>query len=167
MAGYVVIIARFSAAASPPCDRRWREPFGVAMHAQSGHPLRRAGVLRLHHPAWRYWSIMRSLIDCTVDISLDSRLLQRRDPEARLYAIVSALFARRNRIRLISDKFWYKKNFNLLSFQLSDYIIKKVKIVEWHFRRRKINYSWNKFLKLKITHIQNEILSLHSINSKY
>lgn len=52
VAGYVVIIARCSAATSPPRDHRWREPVGVTMQAQSRHPLRRAGVLRLHHPAW-------------------------------------------------------------------------------------------------------------------
>lgn len=53
VAGYVVIIAGFLAAAASPCDQRRREPVGVTMQTQSWHPLRRTGVLRLHHPPWR------------------------------------------------------------------------------------------------------------------
>lgn len=54
VAGYVVIIAGFLAAAASPCDQRRREPVGVTMQTQSGHSLRRTGVLRLHHPPWRH-----------------------------------------------------------------------------------------------------------------
>lgn len=59
MAGYVVIIAGFLAAAASPGDQRRREPVGVTMQTQSGHSLRRTGVLRLHHPPWRHWPTMR------------------------------------------------------------------------------------------------------------
>lgn len=54
VAGYVVIIAGFLAAATSPCDQRRWEAVGVTMQTQSGHSLRRTGVLRLHHPPWRH-----------------------------------------------------------------------------------------------------------------
>lgn len=90
----------------------------------------------------------RLLIDSTVDIPLDSRrLLQRRDPEVRSRAI--ALFARSEIVflRLISDEFWIKKNFNLLSSLCQVIILlKKLKLHRMIFSLGKnLLFSRNKF----------------------